>query len=1335
MGGSRAATPPPPGEDETLRSALDGAPSSSGGSRLSTSLASFRRKSRDKNVLPPSSRRSATLSGDSLATAVATALARTDSMEALPLPPSTTWQDSAGASAEDEPLTDRASSRVSFAAISAPPPQEPSQPSALFSKQQRPIATRPREQRAETLAAQLVAADTADELSAALHALAALSSAEELTTARLAEIIRTVGASDDGSGMLLAGGGPGGGEAADGLQQAERRLPCLERLCSCLSDVSPAVQSAALVLLGNFGAEASSADLMRLRTADGTSGIFRLICARDTPTDTLTMAAGACMNLLRYLDEAMAACREGVFVRLQELAESRDETLCRFSLSALANVRACVAACVADEPLLKMSALHGESYATRHLDEYYDAAGAWLRRKAVRAALARWAAHSQRRAGGDDEWNDPAAAFPSPRVQSPPRASTPPTASTERRLVLRGPAGDLARRLPATVAALHDPNWWAERWANQRGLQRAWARWPRAIRAMRLWRRLRISRALNAWAKGVAYRQMVHDQHAILSEMHEAHRRRLALRKLSAWRLPCAQAAERVEHGVVHSLQTARWRGLRELARWAEWRMAGSDMRHEAHAHARQARLVKRLARWREYVDGDAFRDARRAAQDYRRIYIGRVMRRFDALLTARDEAEEMHARAICHQLHARLAQWARAAQVRALTMAAADGAASVYWRGRCTEAFKGWAMQVQRHFDEWKLATSCLRRRSLTRTLCRWAFLPVRRARERDAARACFRQQSLTRALKEWKGASTLYRVIHRMVVGATREELEGGLAQWRASIRDDAKAYALRQMTWTHMQRSAIRRWQSWMPGAVALEASRRRCLRLRLKQWEAAVISLDAIWSAVATIKRSMCRRGFTSWQAAWAAERKRQKDMAPGKKQMMKVAWVLSRWHRTDMVQRWFVEARFRGCAQHAAATATVNRLQLFGALARWVRRWRLKVRVDEQVKVAHLKSWLIKRWRTWSSNEAHLNFTADHHWRRRCSIRGFVRWVLRWRLRVRGGVFGAVMAELHEVGRARRRSMKAAPYAARSTRNSRIKQMISGEHREPPPLPPPPPSSLAPPPTQKPTQHPLPARKPPLPPTRNPPPPFVRKPPLAPVPQARAHRKAPLPAQVPPPDGPRRPPWERAAHSASPRTRRITAQAEQHSDGAARKQPKPADVRDADVREEDSHAERPPSLPYSELRLLRLRAAPRLTSTRPTPFSSSVTQNTKANKLRFLPYRRPEPPTDQRASEREHQSACASASQGEELSAVAASLLASAAASAGATFLTQADTTCASCADREDSTSIAANAPAASVFAMKGLIGEWAEDDEDQDQLSTLTTLARPWGAEPNSGSV
>jgi hypothetical protein len=172
------------------------------------------------------------------------------------------------------------------------------------------------ESAAERHATQIMQLDgaTDDERRGALHALAALSSSDEMPPAGLCQVVRSM---------------PG----------------CVERLCALLDDDAPAVVAAALypsaadpthlfglpfassrraappthpprharwrarrVLLGNFGAEATADDMGRMRSAGGTQRIYTLVLTADEASDTLLVAAGACMNLCRSFDEAMLAC-------------------------------------------------------------------------------------------------------------------------------------------------------------------------------------------------------------------------------------------------------------------------------------------------------------------------------------------------------------------------------------------------------------------------------------------------------------------------------------------------------------------------------------------------------------------------------------------------------------------------------------------------------------------------------------------------------------------------------------------------------------------------------------------------------------------------------------------------------------------------------------------------------------------------------------------------------------------------------------------------------------------------------------------------------------------
>ena len=106
--------------------------------------------------------------------------------------------------------------------------------------------------------------EEADERRAALHALAALSSSDDMPAARLCDIMR---------------------ETYTVSPQGET-IGCIERLCQMLMDEEAAVVAAALVLLGNFGADATADDMYRMRAAGGTHQIFRFVLeARDEDVD------------------------------------------------------------------------------------------------------------------------------------------------------------------------------------------------------------------------------------------------------------------------------------------------------------------------------------------------------------------------------------------------------------------------------------------------------------------------------------------------------------------------------------------------------------------------------------------------------------------------------------------------------------------------------------------------------------------------------------------------------------------------------------------------------------------------------------------------------------------------------------------------------------------------------------------------------------------------------------------------------------------------------------------------------------------------------------------
>ena len=487
---------------------------------------------------------------------------------------------------------------------------EPRQQSAMGRKQtpntgqQQQQQQPPRGRSLDEQARALVDAQSVAERVAALQSLADLSSSADLSIEELGGAIR------DTAG-------------------------CVELLCRLLHDDSKAVVSAALVVLGNFAADSTPSDLVRLRSTGGTDNVFRILIDRSEGDELLHAAVGACMNFCRNAEEAAQVCRMGIFVRLDELQASDDAVLSHFASSALANVRESLAPVLRAEldrdefdrdELDRDDGPDGAASERTHAaassvhDALCEAVQATLVRRHVRAAMRAWRRRMDGHGRHDQRMHEAVQRILVPRLRP-------------------------------------DCAWLMVRWAaEQRSVQAAWLTWTCAMpwytaqrrrrearsrrRAFLLWRTTAKRRAdshavaLTQSARQSRVRAMVALRAQILrrgqtdatavaqrARMVVTRRKRSGFVSLRAWFLSQLRIDAMVDDADAHHKQHV---CMRAVELWATWAVDDEDCferLRSAAAHYRRARLSKGLHVWAGHTheDGMAWAEVQRGA-DHRRL-------------------------------------------------------------------------------------------------------------------------------------------------------------------------------------------------------------------------------------------------------------------------------------------------------------------------------------------------------------------------------------------------------------------------------------------------------------------------------------------------------------------------------------------------------------------------------------------------------------------------------------------------------------------------------------------------------------------------------------------
>ena len=653
-------------------------------------------------------------------------------------------------SAASHGSTEAASTREATAAATAEAVYEPNQQARLTPHKGKPKLLTERETSAMRHADLLVRDDPAeyDECRAALHALAALSSSDEMPAARLCEIIRTT------YSISLYGETTG----------------CIERLCELLLDDAAAVVAAALVLLGNFGADATADDMVRMRAAGGTHRIFRFVLETDDQ-DTLLVAAGACMNLCRSFDEAMLACEMGLFVQLKGLTSSSDLRLAHFADSALNNVHACVAWCVANEAVVK--AQKGDvGSVTRYLEVFYAAVREWNRQRAVRKAMATWVDRTLNEYNEYTEPSDTAGVLIESDMSAS-RASIGGPSSGAPRLALRAPASrHLAAHLP-----IQSLMWWATRWSEHQNFKRAWARWPRMWQAFAFSTPRRYEFAFKRWCAKVERQQRINLLGAKTRGSLRVIQYRRALGNFLDWIEQTDAARSAVAQAIACFETRARTSAMhRWMALAWDVRYASQEMKAAAAHSARYTRMSVFLW-WRTFGAAEHARDVSRAATFFcRRGRVRAVAHWFDwATLRAHFQqvSETHHRRCYCTRIlrswqtfavlslqwqalsrdartelkRTTLALWARQSRCQRVETTLTHSCAR---QARLRRGFARWARHMQARLQA-KVDRMHPERRSRRRAYERWAVQAKRHTNASMKAKACFRRRSLLRSFPCW--------------------------------------------------------------------------------------------------------------------------------------------------------------------------------------------------------------------------------------------------------------------------------------------------------------------------------------------------------------------------------------------------------------------------------------------------------------------------------------------------------------------------------------------------------------------------------------------------------